>query len=53
MTENTVRFYVTNVMIKRGASDRTRAVVNALRQGMIKLRSLTSAVSTLSFVLGS
>jgi DNA-binding NarL/FixJ family response regulator len=37
ITENTVKFHVTNVMIKLGASDRTHAVVNALRQGMIKL----------------
>lgn len=37
ITENTVKFHVTNVMIKLGASDRTHAVVNALRQGIIKL----------------
>lgn len=37
ITENTVKFHVTNVMIKLGASDRTHAVVNALQQGMIKL----------------
>lgn len=38
ITENTVKFHVTNVMIKLGASDRTNAVVNALQQGIIKLR---------------
>jgi DNA-binding NarL/FixJ family response regulator len=37
ITENTVKFHVTNVMIKLGASDRTHAVVNALQQGIIKL----------------
>jgi DNA-binding NarL/FixJ family response regulator len=37
ITENTVKFHVTNVMIKLGASDRTHAVVNALKQGIIKL----------------
>ncbi|MGG6263027.1 response regulator [Leptolyngbya sp. AN03gr2] len=37
ITENTVKFHVTNVMIKLGASDRTHAVVNALQQGLIKL----------------
>jgi DNA-binding NarL/FixJ family response regulator len=37
ITENTVKFHVANVMIKLGASDRTHAVVNALRQGIIKL----------------
>ena len=37
ITENTVKFHVTNVMLKLGASDRTHAVVNALRQGIIKL----------------
>lgn len=37
ITENTVKFHVTNVMIKLGAGDRTHAVVNALRQGIIKL----------------
>ncbi|MEB3338524.1 MAG: response regulator transcription factor [Leptolyngbyaceae bacterium] len=37
ITENTVKFHVTNVMIKLGASDRTHAVVNGLRQGIIKL----------------
>lgn len=37
ITENTVKFHVTNVMIKLGASDRTQAVVNALQQGIIKL----------------
>lgn len=37
ITENTVKFHVTNVMSKLGASDRTHAVVNALRQGTIKL----------------
>jgi DNA-binding NarL/FixJ family response regulator len=36
ITENTVKFHVTNVMIKLGASDRTHAVVNALQQGLIK-----------------
>jgi two-component system, NarL family, response regulator len=37
ITENTVKFHVTNVMIKLGASDRTHAVVNALQQGLIRL----------------
>jgi two-component system, NarL family, response regulator len=37
ITDNTVKFHVTNVMIKLGASDRTHAVVNALQQGIIKL----------------
>jgi two-component system, NarL family, response regulator len=37
ITENTVKFHVTNVMIKLGASDRTHAVMNALQQGIIKL----------------
>jgi DNA-binding NarL/FixJ family response regulator len=37
ITENTVKFHVTNVMIKLGASDRTHAVVNGLQQGIIKL----------------
>jgi DNA-binding NarL/FixJ family response regulator len=37
ITENTVKFHVTNVMIKLDASDRTHAVVNALQQGIIKL----------------
>ncbi|MEB3211672.1 MAG: response regulator transcription factor [Leptolyngbyaceae bacterium] len=37
ISENTVKFHVSNVMIKLGASDRTHAVVNALRQGIIKL----------------
>jgi DNA-binding NarL/FixJ family response regulator len=37
ITENTVKFHVSNVMIKVGASDRTHAVVNALQQGIIKL----------------
>jgi two-component system, NarL family, response regulator len=37
ITENTVKFHVTNVMLKLGASDRTQAVVNALQQGIIKL----------------
>jgi DNA-binding NarL/FixJ family response regulator len=37
ITENTVKFHVTNVMIKLGASDRTQAVVNALQQGIIRL----------------
>lgn len=37
ISENTVKFHVTNVMIKLGASDRTHAVVNALQQGIIKL----------------
>ncbi|PSN12413.1 DNA-binding response regulator [filamentous cyanobacterium CCT1] len=37
ISENTVKFHVSNVMIKLGASDRTHAVVNALRQGLIKL----------------
>jgi DNA-binding NarL/FixJ family response regulator len=37
ITENTVKFHVTNVMIKLGAIDRTHAVVNALQQGIIKL----------------
>lgn len=37
ISENTVKFHVTNVMIKLGASDRTHAVVKALRQGIIKL----------------
>lgn len=37
ITENTVKFHVTNVMIKLGAGDRTHAVVNALQQGIIKL----------------
>jgi len=37
ITENTVKFHITNVMIKLGASDRTHAVVNALQQGIIKL----------------
>jgi DNA-binding NarL/FixJ family response regulator len=37
ITENTVKFHVTNLMIKLGASDRTHAVVNALKQGIIKL----------------
>jgi two-component system, NarL family, response regulator len=37
ISENTVKFHVTNVTLKLGASDRTRAVVNALQQGIIKL----------------
>jgi DNA-binding NarL/FixJ family response regulator len=37
ISENTVKFHVANVMIKLGAGDRTHAVVNALRQGIIKL----------------
>lgn len=37
ISENTVKFHVANVMIKLEASDRTHAVVNALRQGIIKL----------------
>lgn len=37
ITENTVKFHVTNVLLKLGASDRTHAVVNALQQGLIKL----------------
>jgi DNA-binding NarL/FixJ family response regulator len=37
ITENTVKFHVTNVMIKLGASDRTHAVVKALQQGIVKL----------------
>jgi DNA-binding NarL/FixJ family response regulator len=37
ITENTVKFHVTNVMLKLGASDRTHAVVNALQQGIVKL----------------
>jgi DNA-binding NarL/FixJ family response regulator len=37
ITENTVKFHVTNILIKLGASDRTHAVVNALQQGIIKL----------------
>jgi DNA-binding NarL/FixJ family response regulator len=37
ISENTVKFHVTNVMLKLGAGDRTHAVVNALRQGIIKL----------------
>jgi DNA-binding NarL/FixJ family response regulator len=37
ISENTVKFHITNVMIKLGARDRTHAVVNALRQGIIKL----------------
>ncbi len=37
ITENTVKFHITNVMIKLGANDRTHAVVNALQQGIIKL----------------
>jgi DNA-binding NarL/FixJ family response regulator len=37
ITDNTVKFHVTNVMIKLGVSDRTHAVVNALQQGIIKL----------------
>jgi DNA-binding NarL/FixJ family response regulator len=37
ISENTVKFHITNVMIKLGAGDRTHAVVNGLRQGIIKL----------------
>jgi two-component system, NarL family, response regulator len=37
ISENTVKYHVTNVTLKLGASDRTRAVVNALQQGIIKL----------------
>jgi two-component system, NarL family, response regulator len=37
ISDNTVKFHVTNVTLKLGASDRTRAVVNALQQGIIKL----------------
>ncbi|PSB58448.1 response regulator [Chamaesiphon polymorphus] len=37
ISENTVKFHVTNVTLKLGASDRTHAVVNALKQGIIKL----------------
>jgi len=37
ITENTVKFHVTNVMLKLGVSDRTHAVVSALQQGIIKL----------------
>ena len=37
VSESTVKFHVTNIMIKLGASDRTQAVVNALRLGIIKL----------------
>jgi two-component system, NarL family, response regulator len=37
ISENTVKFHVTNITLKLGASDRTHAVVNALQQGIIKL----------------
>ncbi len=37
ISENTVKFHITNIMIKLGANDRTHAVVNALQQGIIKL----------------
>jgi hypothetical protein len=37
ITDNTVKFHVTNVMLKLKASDRTHTVVNALQQGIIKL----------------
>jgi two-component system, NarL family, response regulator len=37
ISDNTVKFHVTNITMKLGASDRTHAVVNALQQGIIKL----------------
>ena len=37
ITENTVKFHVTNVMTKLGVRDRTHAVVAALQQGLVKL----------------
>jgi two-component system, NarL family, response regulator len=37
VAESTIKFHITNVMIKLGASDRTHAVVNALQQGIIQL----------------
>jgi DNA-binding NarL/FixJ family response regulator len=37
ITENTVKFHVTNVLMKLAASDRTHAVVVALQQGIVKL----------------
>ncbi|PIG91648.1 response regulator transcription factor [Gloeocapsopsis sp. IPPAS B-1203] len=37
ISESTVRFHVSNLMSKLGVSDRTHAVVTALKRGIIKL----------------
>lgn len=37
ISEGTVRFHVSNLMAKLGVSDRTHAVVTALKRGIIKL----------------
>lgn len=38
ITENTVKFHVNNILSKLGVSDRTQAVVTALKLGIVKLR---------------
>jgi DNA-binding NarL/FixJ family response regulator len=41
ISENTVKFHVANILIKFNASDRTSAVVTAIRQGIIQLESVS------------
>lgn len=37
ITENTIKFHVTNVMTKLGVRDRTHAVITALQRGIVRL----------------
>jgi DNA-binding NarL/FixJ family response regulator len=37
VTESTVKFHVNNILTKLGVSDRTHAVITALKRGIIKL----------------
>ena len=39
ISERTVKFHVSNIFAKRGASDRTQAVIQALKRGLARLES--------------
>lgn len=37
ITEGTVKFHVTNILVKLGVGDRTQAVITALQRGLVRL----------------